>query len=137
VQLAGSVLIAIHWGDPGALAFSAVTFAVTSGVAVVFVGAYSIACTTLLWPVLYQFLFVGYWFWGNFLNPHTGIPTLNGTLLTPDGRYILGGFFPIWPRFQQSATPLQAAESLALLLGCALVALVAAWGWLRWRRWHA
>src|SRR5262249_48603376 len=110
-------------------------FVATSVVAVLFVGAFSIACTTVLWPVLYQFLFVGYWFWGNFLNPKIGIPTLNGTLLSSDGRFILRGFFPAAAPFEPAATPLQAAGSLALLLGSAALALIIAWRGLLW--WEA
>jgi ABC-2 type transport system permease protein len=41
---------------------------------------------------VYQVLFTGYWFWGNYLPPEV-FPTLNGTLLTPAGVYALHGFF--------------------------------------------
>ena len=133
IYLVGVSLIVAHWGDFGAIPLALVIFGLTTGVAVLFVGAFSIACTTVLWPVLYQFLFVGYWFWGNFLNPKLGIPTLNGTLLTPSGRLIIAGFFSHLLRYGGTASPLQASESLALLLSCAAVAQLAAWGWLRWR----
>ena len=29
-----------------------------------FVAAFSVSCPVILWVPLYQFLFVGYWFWG-------------------------------------------------------------------------
>ena len=128
----GAMLIIAHWGDVGAIPLALGAFVATSVVAVLFVGAFSIACTTVLWPVLYQFLFVGYWFWGNFLNPHIGIPTLNGTLLSPDGRFILRGFFPVASAVAATITPGQAAASLALLLGCAAIALIVAWQGVLW-----
>lgn len=136
IYLVGCALIVAHWNDVSAIPLACVTFALTTGVAVLFIGAFSIACTTILWPVLYQFLFVGYWFWGNFLNPKLGIPTLNGTLLTPSGRFIIGGFFPGLIPYEDNGTRLQGIESLALLLGCAVVAQLAAWLWLRWRNSH-
>ena len=49
--------------------------------AILFVGAFAIACTTILWTPLFQFLFVGYMLWTS-LNV-TDIPTLSGTLLSP------------------------------------------------------
>lgn len=133
IYLSGVALIVAHWSDFGAVPLALVVFPLTTGVAVLFVGSFSIACTTVLWPVLYQFLFVGYWFWGNFLLPQVGIPTLNGTLLTPSGPFIIGGFFPGQMPHEDNATWLQGAESLALLLGCAVIAQLAAWLWLRWR----
>jgi hypothetical protein len=136
IYLVGVALIVTHWSDLGAIPLAFAIFSLTTGVAVLFVGAFSIACTTVLWPVLYQFLFVGYWFWGNFLNPHLGIPTLNGTLLTPSGRYIISGFFPSLIPYEDNGTRLQGIESLALLLGCAFIAQVATWHWLRWRKSH-
>lgn len=48
-----------------------------------FVAAFSIACPAIIWVPLYQFLFIGYWFWGNSLSPRTGIPSLSSTILTP------------------------------------------------------
>jgi ABC-2 type transport system permease protein len=139
--LIGTALILAYWRDPSALPEALAMFAVVTGTGILFVGAFSIACTTVLWPVLYQFLFVGYWFWGNFLNPHLGIPTLNGTLLTPTGDYVLGGLFPSTVlhigRYHGTVVPVaQGIESLALLLGCALIAQLAAWGWLSWRQAH-
>ncbi len=136
IYLVGVVLIVAHWADFGAIPLAFAVFALTTGIAVLFVGAFSLACTTVLWPVLFQFLFVGYWFWGNFLNPNLGIPTLNGTLLTPSGRFIISGFFPGLKPHAQSGAQLQAVESLVLLLACAVIAQMAAWGWLRWRNSH-
>lgn len=136
IYLVGIALILTHWHDFSALPLVLAAFAAANVPGILFVGAFSIACTTVLWPVLYQFLFVGYWFWGNLLNPKVGIPTLNGTLLMPSDRYIIGGFLPSSSAFVPSTTALQGIESLALLLGCAAIALLAAWQWLRWQADH-
>src|SRR5215470_18727940 len=58
-----------------------------------FVAAFSIACPAIMWVPLYQFLFVGYWFWGNLLPPGRGIPTLSNTILTPLGDTMLAGLY--------------------------------------------
>jgi ABC-2 type transport system permease protein len=60
-----------------------------------FVAAFSIACPAIIWVPLYQFLFIGYWFWGNVLSPRNGIPTLSSTILTPIGIYISTGILGI------------------------------------------
>ncbi len=141
----GAAIIIGHWGafDDVPLALGLFLVGVVPGV--LFVGAFSIACTTVLWPVLYQFLFIGYWFWGNFLNPKLGIPTLNGTLLTPSGKHTITGLFFSASgfhigQFGQYSLPVstyqQGIESLLLLLSCALGALVAAWSWLCWQEAH-
>ena len=97
---------------------------------ILFIGAFSIACTSFLWVPLYQFLFVGYWFWGNLL-PNFGIPTLSETILTPVGGYMCTGFFNPEGREGvcspgiQGATPLQGVESTLLLLSMAVLVLLA------------
>ncbi|HEU5347198.1 MAG TPA: hypothetical protein VFU63_01170 [Ktedonobacterales bacterium] len=139
IYLVGVLLITQYRHDFTALPLALMLFVANMGTAVLFVGAFSIACTTVMWPVLYQFLFVGYWFWGNFLNPRLGIPTLNQTLLMPSGRYIVDGLFPstvitVHGLPFKTVTVAQGIGSLALLLGCAVLAQVSAWGWLRWRQ---
>lgn len=60
-----------------------------------FVAAFSIACPAILWVPLYQFLFIGYWFWGNLFPPGLDMPTLSDTILTPLGGYAASGFFGV------------------------------------------
>jgi ABC-2 type transport system permease protein len=97
-----------------------------------FVGAFSIACTTLLWAPLYQFLFVGYWLWTN-LNPGEAIPTLNATLLSPAENYVITGFFhfsafiPIDKGFYPTSSVWLGTANIATLLACGAIALFAAW----------
>ena len=141
LYLGGALLIMQYRQDFAALPLALALFVANMGTAVLFVGAFSIACTVFMWPVLYQFLFVGYWFWGNFLNPKLGIPTLNGTLLMPSGHFILAGLFPstvfATGGFRSAtATTAQGVGSLILLLGCIILAQMGAWGWLRWQQEH-
>ncbi len=111
------------------LAFLAITLP-----AYLFVGAFSLACPSVLPVRVYQILFVGYWFWGNFLNPEF-IPTLAGTLLTPSGEFAAGGFFSasMVSGMVSSHTPLEAVLSIAALLACAGAALIALERYLAWQ----
>lgn len=101
-----------------------------------FVAAFSIAVPAVLWTPLYQLLFVGYWFWGNLLLL-TSLPTLNGTLLTPDGDYMLVAFFGGDGTAVHHATAAAGWASLLLLLGLGALTLVGVWQWQRWQRQQA
>lgn len=57
-----------------------------------FVTAFSLACPLVMPLRVYQILFTGYWFWGNYISPEM-FPTLNGTLLTASGLFALQGYF--------------------------------------------
>lgn len=57
-----------------------------------FVIAFSLACPLIIPLRVYQILFTGYWFWGNYISPEY-FPTLNGTLLTVSGMYAYNGYF--------------------------------------------
>jgi len=101
-----------------------------------FVAAFSIACPAIMWVPLYQFLFVGYWFWGNVLSPtRTGIPTLSQTILTPIGTYISAGMLGVSEFGQVSSTPFwEGLASLLLLLGIAVLVLYILWRYLSWQQ---
>jgi hypothetical protein len=73
-----------------------VTFLGMGVPAYAFVVAFSLACPLIMPLRVYQVLFTGYWFWGNYLNP-SFFPTLAGTLLTPNGMYVMDGFFGGFP----------------------------------------
>jgi ABC-2 type transport system permease protein len=90
----------------------------------------------LVMPVrVYQVLFTGYWFWGNFLNPAV-FPTLSHTLLAPGGRYALEAFFGTHfgagPGYV-APTALDAALNLVVLAGCVLAAMFLLDRYLAWR----
>jgi ABC-2 type transport system permease protein len=141
IYLLGVVAILQYAQDFSRLPFTLLVFLANNGTAVVFVGAFTLACTTFMWPILYQFLFVGYWFWGNFLSPQVGIPTINGTLLTAKGSVTLAGLFPstvfkLHSFSASTATVAQGLGSLVLLWGCAALAQLVAWRGLAWYEQH-
>ena len=83
----GTAYILVRWHTFQELPLGLASFAAIVLPGVMFIGAFSIACTAILWVPLYQILFVGYWFWGNLL-PNVGMPTLSTTILTPVGGYV-------------------------------------------------
>ena len=113
-----------------AIPLALVTFAAIMLPGFLFVAAFSLACPAILWVPLYQFLFICYWFWGNELGANTGIPTISETILTPIGKYAIHGFFGI-PGYI-NATPMQATESVLLLIGLGAFAMFMLWAYLRW-----
>ena len=110
------------------------TFAAIVLPGILFIAAFSIACPAILWVPLYQFLYVGYWFWGNWLSPRFGIPTLSNTILTPGGGYISSGFFGEDAIHGLQATPLQGVESMLLLLCIAIFVMLVLWSYLKWQQ---
>jgi ABC-2 type transport system permease protein len=131
--------ILFRWHTIQALPLALASFAAIALPGLLFIGACSIAFTSILWVPLYQILFVGYWFWGNLL-PDVGIPTLSTTILTPVGGYMCTGFFN--PQGQegacspgiQGASAFQGAESILLLLGLAMLVIFALIGYLKWQQ---
>ncbi|HEY4387850.1 MAG TPA: hypothetical protein VGN34_25650 [Ktedonobacteraceae bacterium] len=91
-----------------------------------FIGAFSLACPLVMWVPLYQFLFACYWFWGNILSPHVGIPTISETILTPIGRFAAEGYFHIHV-YNTNITATSATASIIVLLLVAAIVLLAAW----------
>jgi ABC-2 type transport system permease protein len=96
-----------------------------------FVVAFSLVCPLLLPIRVYQILFTGYWFWGNYLNA-VAFPTLNGTILTPAGIFVLQGFFEsrIGPGHGELHSPAAAVANLIVIFAMAAAALLAAARWM-------
>ncbi len=100
-----------------------------------FVTVFSLACPLIMPLRVYQVLFVGYWFWGNFLNPEF-FPTLNGTLLTAGGMLAYEGFFGGFPSSSPSQlnyTAVNASLNLVVLALCIVAALAALYAYLGWK----
>jgi ABC-2 type transport system permease protein len=135
----GIAYILVRWHTLQELPLALASFAAIVIPGVMFIGAFSIACTAILWVPLYQILFVGYWFWGNLL-PNIGIPTLSTTILTPVGGYMCTGFFNPQGREGvcspgiQGATALLGAESILLLLGTAILVIIALVRYIKWQQ---
>ncbi|PKN98768.1 MAG: hypothetical protein CVU42_11160 [Chloroflexi bacterium HGW-Chloroflexi-4] len=114
--------------SPLFLAIMPVVILVMGGTAFAFVVAFSIACPLFMPVRVYQVLFVGYWFWGNYLSPEV-FPTISGTLLVPSGKYPLYGFFHGFPGFfskfdQPIISTSQAIWNLAILFAIIVTVLV-------------
>jgi hypothetical protein len=90
----------------------------------------------LIMPVrVYQVLFTGYWFWGNYLNPKV-FPSLSDTLLAPGGRYALEAFFGTHfgaPAGYVGPSPLEAGLNLVVLAACILAGMLLLDRYLAWR----
>jgi ABC-type Na+ efflux pump permease subunit len=105
--------------------------------AYVLITAFSLACPLVMPVRVYQVLFTGYWFWGNYLSP-TVMPTLNGTYLVANGEFVLAAFFGGFfggggPNTVPQPNPVDAFINLAALGACAALALIAANRYLAWR----
>lgn len=116
------------------LSLVAYTASVVPGVC--FVTAFTLACTSVIWVPLYQFLFIGYWFWGNMLGPGMGLPTLSATILTPRGSFIAAGLFnipPVTPGMP-AASLLTGMASMLLLLLIPLLVMLLFYRSLKWEQ---
>ena len=129
VYILGVGYIVQRWQAPQIIPLAFVTFAAIALPGTLFVGVFSVALPAFIWTPLYQFLFIGYWFWGNLL-PSVGIPSLSETILTPIGGYMCTGFFNPHGREGvcnpgiQGATTMQGVESMLLLIVLAMLALL-------------
>ncbi|GLV54786.1 hypothetical protein KDH_16330 [Dictyobacter sp. S3.2.2.5] len=133
--LLGTGFVLYHSGDMACIPLALAAFAVIILPGILFISAFSLACPAIMWVPLYQFCFVGYWFWGNFLGPRNGIPTLSDTILTPSGKLMAAGIFGLDPKHSGIiASPIQGWESLSLLIGLAGLALCVLWLVLRWQQ---
>jgi ABC-2 type transport system permease protein len=97
-----------------------------------FVTAFSLACPLVMPLRVYQILFTGYWFWGNYINPKV-FPTLNGTLLTPGGMHAFQGYFGGFPGSTAEYTAADATMNLIVLGLCIVAALVMLQQYLQWQ----
>jgi ABC-2 type transport system permease protein len=99
------------------------------------IAAFSIACPVAIWVPLYQFLFFGYWFWGNLIPPSLGLPTLSGTILTPIGSFIGAGLFGIPSYGEIGPSPaIDGVASIVALVGIATLVLVVLYQFLRFEQ---
>ena len=110
-------------------------FIVMAVPAFAFVTAFSIACPLFMPVRVYQVLFVGYWFWGNYLSPEV-LPTLSETLLVPSGKVVFYGLLCGFPEnlvnFKQPIyTHADVAWNLVILFSIIITVLVLTISWLR------
>lgn len=126
--LAAGVLYVVLEGAP--LHFIGILLVAFLGMAVpahAFVVAFSLACPLVMPVRVYQVLFTGYWFWGNYLNS-SAFPTISDTLLVPSGKYVMEGLLGGFPAGSvQNSGPLYTATdavlNLTVLAGCIVIVL--------------
>jgi ABC-2 type transport system permease protein len=125
VLLHGLVAMVITQSSPVFLLAELVTFTAIVVPSFAFVIAFSLACPLVMPLRVYQILFTGYWFWGNFLNDKF-IPTISDTLLNASGIYALQGLFggsSFNPSGQSIYTSLEAHLNILVLGSCATLVL--------------
>ncbi len=110
-------------------------FIVMAVPAFAFVTAFSIACPLFMPIRVYQVLFVGYWFWGNYMSPNV-LPTLSETLLVPSGKIVFWGLLSGFPEnlssFKQPIySHADVAWNLIILFSIIIAVLAVTIFWLR------
>lgn len=120
---------------PQGISLAAGAFAAVVLPGILFAAGFSIAVPAVIKVPVYQFLFIGYWFWANLMPPKIGLPSPVATMLNATGPWAQKGLFNFdWAFLRLHATPAQAYASIALLLCLGVVALITAWGFLRWQQ---
>lgn len=135
VLLYGFVAVVTKQSTPAFLLAQLVAFAVIVVPSLAFVIAFSLACPLVMPLRVYQILFTGYWFWGNFLNARV-FPSISDTLLNASGVYALQGIFggsAFNPNGQTPPTSLEAWLNVLVLGLCAASALLALKQYLGWQ----
>ncbi len=99
-----------------------------------FVTIFSLACPLVIPVRVYQVLFTGYWFWGNFLSPKV-IPNLSETLLTPGGMWVFQGLFGgfVGQPTAQLHTATEAFLNLGVLAACIVAAFIVLQQFMTWQ----
>lgn len=133
-DLVGIIYIVVRTGNLLAIPIGLETFTVITLSGMLFIAAFALACPVFLWVPLFQFAFIGYWFWGNELGPRPGIPTLSQTILTPIGANMAVGFYGIGDFTAFHATALQGVESILVLVGIAILVMITLWWYLKYRQ---
>ena len=122
-------LVNVAFGSPPVyLLVMWLVFLVMGVPAYAFVVVFSLACPLFMPVRVYQVLFVGYWFWGNYLSPDV-FPTISNTLLVPSGKYALHGFFGGFPSVytnyeSTNIATMDAVLNLILLIGIPMLVLL-------------
>jgi ABC-type transport system involved in multi-copper enzyme maturation permease subunit len=118
--------------SPAVVGAEALVFLGVTLPGLLFVAGWTLLSTEMLPAPIFSVLFVGYWFWGNFMPPQK-MPTLSCTLLTPAGGWAARGLFGApggWAgNCDGGFHQLSAAQGwlgIAVLLAGAVAAVVAA-----------
>lgn len=88
-----------------------------------FVNAFSVMCPCFMPVRIYQILFTGYWYWGNFLNAEKFF-SISNTILNVAGFYPLEGFWGVIYGGTRRYTPTDAVLNLLVILVLSTAALL-------------
>ena len=123
ITLAGCVDLALGLLPLAALPALWVEFLAISVPSIAFVTAFSLACPMVMPLRVYQILFTGYWFWGNYLNPEF-FPTFSQTWLNASGLYPLQAFFSanFIVTGREMFTTMEALANYLTLILCVVIA---------------
>ncbi len=91
--------------------------------AILFVNAFSVMCPSFMPVRIYQILFTGYWYWGNYLNADAFF-SISNTILNVGGFYPLEGYWGIVYGGARGYTPVDAVLNLLVILVLATAALL-------------
>lgn len=131
----GVAYILARFHNPHDLLLALESFAAIPLPGMLFAAGFSVALPALLKVPLYQVLFIGYWFWANLMSPRFHVPSLTGTMLNATGPWAQEAFFHYqWVFLRLNPTVWQGLASIALLIGLSLLAVCAAWLYLRWEQ---
>ena len=132
-MLAAAGYEAAQRGSVATFGWAVLAFAGVNVPGLAFVAAFALLVPAVISAPLFRVLFVGYWFWGNLVNPDL-LPTLTGSLLTPLGDYPAAGLFGAdrlwasWPGLAPLLRPHisagSGAASIGLLLAIAALVLL-------------
>jgi len=131
------VMVASEQVPPVFIGYALLAFLTMGIPAHAFVVAFSLACPLIMPLRVYQVLFTGYWFWGNFLSPAV-FPTISDTLLNAAGIYSLQAFFGVYFSSPSEAAPaltttVQALLNILVLTACIVAALFTLNRYLHWQ----
>ncbi len=129
-----AVLVSRGFDASGVVATAIPAFVLIDLPGLLFVASFSVATPAIMPVPVYQFLYVGYWFWGNLMPPQI-MPTLRDTWLAPIGWMTGRGFYRLFPDTPgPNPSGVDAVISILILLAGAVVALVAGYAVMRFRR---
>lgn len=130
----GLAAILVYGTDPLFLPYLLVGSLLINAPGLCFITAFALACPLVMPVRVFQILFTGYWYWGNFLNPEF-IPTIADTLLNAAGKYAASAYFEY--SFGAGVIPVERAQAnILVLLGCVALVLVVMERYITWRE-HA
>ncbi|GCE28531.1 hypothetical protein KDA_40150 [Dictyobacter alpinus] len=101
-----------------------------------FVAAFSLACPVFMPVPLYQFLFAGYWLWGNLFLKQKVLPTPSRSILTPSGAVIANGFFGTNTELLGITPAYASVASMIILIVITAIVMIALSRFLKWQQFH-